>query len=113
MQEAIKRAIEGGYGKVPNPNLALTGDDRVAWYASNGVLLDPLFWQALGKAEGWSDKKVCAVCNGEKTHWIQEWHYRWSRFIDHIAEGKSPDQFFEELLSELKKWTYERFNGRI
>jgi hypothetical protein len=26
------------------------------------------------------------------------WQYHWHRFIDHLAEGKTPEDFFRELL---------------
>lgn len=81
------------------------------------TLLDPLFWQAL-----LPDKDIkCWACNGEKyfedfftkeidkekpcgnckmkgtqvkTIWLKSWH----DFIDHIADGKSVDSFFNEIL---------------
>jgi len=50
MQPIINKAIEGGY----------------SWSGTKGqaeMLLDPLFWQALGKACGWKkvhdDPKLC------------------------------------------------------
>jgi hypothetical protein len=26
------------------------------------------------------------------------WHFRWRRFIDHLAEGKDPESFFANLV---------------
>lgn len=59
MEKAIKKAIEGGYsrsGVIKN----FTPQNRE--FAERSLLqdykiclLDPLFWQALGKAEGWKD----------------------------------------------------------
>ena len=69
-------------------------------------LLDPNFWIAIGKAKKW-DKK-CTMCGeyegghqykhifvaGGDKRWIHYWH----QFIDHLAEGKEIDLFFNELL---------------
>ncbi len=49
MEQIIKKAIEGGYKKRLCPTSFVT---------SKLVTLDPLFWQALGKACGWGDEKV-------------------------------------------------------
>lgn len=98
MNEAIRKAIEGGYGKESKAVISLTGDERVAWYVRDGVLLDPLFWQALGKSRGW--KKVRELIFGKKE--ITEWEYYWHHFIDHLASGKSADEFFTTLLTQKK-----------
>lgn len=59
------------------------------------ILMSVLFWQALGKAEGWDDQEVWVKNNeGRLTDWRREWH----RFIDHIIAGKDIDSFFKELL---------------
>lgn len=57
------------------------------------VLLDPAFWQALGKARRW-DEHRCIVNNGlcDKC-WSSHWH----RLIDHLASGKEVESFFATL----------------
>ncbi len=73
------------------------------------ILLDPLFWQALGKAEGWVVTicwfcgKECEIafsedsdCCNEKVS--DEWEYRWHSFIDHLAAGKDINSFFDNLI---------------
>jgi hypothetical protein len=87
------------------------------------IFLDPLFWQSLGKAMGWECKECkddgftaehdspnrhgedgecvncpiqvqCESCRGGlDVKWKKEWH----RFIDHLAEGKDAESFFESL----------------
>jgi len=74
------------------------------------VFLDPLFWQSLGKAMGWSDggeycrgSRVCkkgvtelhkpCVWEVVEPRWKGEWH----RFIDHLAEGKTAEDYFKNL----------------
>jgi len=70
------------------------------------TFLDPLFWQALGRALGWDHAMttVHAVENGRPTivtraghHWLSHWH----RFIDDLAEGKTAESFFESLSSPV------------
>lgn len=111
MDTAIKRAIEGGYiPKYKNSIANVRGG-----YDFDKMLLDPAFWQALGKAEGcevqaWccpiheiiSEKFVtyeecCDLC-GNNVAVKKIYMFYWHRFIDHIAEGKSVDDFFNQLL---------------
>jgi hypothetical protein len=55
--------------------------------------LDPLFWQALGKARGWT---VCE--SGSIWQGVPKWRYWWHRFIDHLADGKDAESFFKSLV---------------
>lgn len=101
MEKAIKRAIEGGWRDdlvQAHADLHCDGNSECVskdFYNCDVIdnnrknfLLDPLFWQALGRAEGWED-------NGyEKPDWIYNWH----QFIDHIAEGKDIDSYFNNLM---------------
>ncbi len=96
MNEAIKCAIEGGWNDV------VVGDENGQYRA----FLDPFFWQALGKMEGWEETSHRAdalayslsVIHNKKIlpRWRREWHH----FIDHLAEGATPDDFFNELLKK-------------
>ncbi len=54
------------------------------------ILLDRLFWQALGKAEGWNENRDSISNN---------WNFYWHKFIDHLATGGNINSFFEELLT--------------
>jgi hypothetical protein len=52
-QDAIEQAIEGGYDiEGYTTNLDAFSDLK------NATMLDPLFWQALGKARGWTEVLV-------------------------------------------------------
>jgi hypothetical protein len=111
MEQAYKLAKEAGY------------EGRV--YSSHGELLDPEFWRALGKAMGWGGSAtwVCTDtcdwwCNDCKFGLVKQtetplefrggvhvdcpksklWLVNWHRFIDHLAEGKDAESFFNELL---------------
>lgn len=58
-------------------------------------LLDPTFWQALGKALGWNKWEGFNKPYDMKDEWQDQWH----RFITALSEGQSPDDFFKTLLS--------------
>lgn len=121
---AIQKAIEGGFSigiKLDDPDFE--------WYLhhvkTNDILLNPSFWQALGKALGWESEceyskgeqwstgkhcfvfvkgtrhthKKCCHCEIEQTdNNTKHWKDKWHRFIDHLAEGKDAESFFKELL---------------
>lgn len=95
MEQAIKIAIENGwvlngkairkYEVIEEGVMSMVFCEGVQGgigVAYNFQLLDPLFWQALSKSEGYG-----------KTYQMEIWH----RFIDHLAEGKDINSFFEEL----------------
>lgn len=112
MENAIKKAIEGGYknGLMPSKftdKYSFWGDviskssENFMFYYSE-ILLDPTFWQALGKAEGWAMTIFETDTMGSpigKIYWLRYWHL----FIDHIAVEKDIDSFFTNLLSLTSK----------
>lgn len=76
------------------------------------VVLDQFFWQTLGKARGWerdpysSDPETTFTTvlvepyAQPRTEVITEvWLINWHRFIDHLAEGKDAESFFQQLLT--------------
>ena len=97
MQNLFKLAQENGW--VDNREVC-TGDG-VCTDVNEKAYLDPLFFQALGKAMGWEKViKTHVTDSGNKLVpvFIPSWHYQWLRFIDHLAEGKQVDDFFNDLL---------------
>jgi len=106
IKQAIEKAIEGGWLKgskfrtiAHRDGSYLTGvafftmvscdGDQEDW--SRDVLAlfsDPLFWQSLGKAMGWGGKMI---------YHQEKWLYEWHCFIDHLAEGKDAESFFQVL----------------
>ncbi len=62
------------------------------------IFLSPAFWQALGKARGWitPEPDVWEPPLNLKVG-FNEWHVKWSQFIDHLAEGKDAESFFASL----------------
>jgi len=100
IQEAIKKSIEGGYYRFINGKgadnktlrqlVSVQYDMNEATGEIEKQLLDPLFWQCLGKSLGWG-----AI--GNESILTPEWKIYWHRFIDYLAEGKSAEEFFKEL----------------
>ncbi len=115
MNEAIKRAIEGGWKVCSEVPLSFRfkqfgADGFYAFYPTeitdkgfyrlekSTILLDPLFWQALGKAEGWKlEWFKCSPNCGNKIR-NGDWEYQMHRFLDHIIQGGNIDDFFKTLL---------------
>ena len=96
MENAIKKAISQGYGFRSWTWRQGDKGRQTKFKIAEAILLDPDFWKCLGKALGWEGMRgVYTDGNRKKT---EEWLYHWHRFIDHIAEGKKPDEFFNELL---------------
>jgi len=98
MEKAIKKAIKGGYNGVALPNNQWIGIQVIIKEYYAWILLDPLFWQALGKVEGWIDD----VDNeyGLTPIVICEWKENWHKFIDHLVNGGNIDKFFDKLLTQ-------------
>lgn len=102
MEKAIKLAIEGGWD---SSAMEWHGcQESITHDIWEKAVLSPLFWQALGKSLGWA-KSVDE--DGDINREPSSWQYRFGnpqwlwyqhKFIDHLAEGKDINSFFEELL---------------
>jgi len=95
MEQAIKLATSVGYNSGLSFGVYL--QEARDTHLLSAIREDPLFWQALGKAEGWVEKEE------RLDNFFNEnmnWRYYWHRFIDHLAKGGTPDSFFEELLTK-------------
>lgn len=82
MENIIKKAIAGGYD--PNWNVNRTEEFPELY---NRAILDPLFWQALGKACRW--KKIPANLDGKKVMFPQgdtEYSNAWKYYTLHFHE---------------------------
>lgn len=66
MDEIIKKAIEGGY--LDNGDRYVTKIDGVFIGYNNSIVLDSIFWQALGKACGWGNTHYIG-CNSNGGEW--------------------------------------------
>ena len=58
------------------------------------LFLDPAFWQALEKAQGYKGG-VTGDFNGSGP--MPYWKNLWMSFIDHLASGGTSEDFFKEL----------------
>jgi hypothetical protein len=106
IQEAMNKAVEGGYHLHGSDGIdtddASANSECSAWTSkendSTGVAsvkaswLDPHFWRAVGLALGWH-AGVAMQCLVYEQWWRQPWH----RFIDHLADGYTPEAFFARV----------------
>jgi hypothetical protein len=106
IQEAINKAVEGGYhlhgADGRDTNNAGAHRERSAWTRNatdstwvagvKEALLDPYFWRALGRALGWHER-----VEGKYLIYQQWWRQPWHRFIDHLADGHTPEAFFARV----------------
>ena len=105
IKQVHQKAIKAGYDHYlmsdGKKGLKVIGECR------SDVLLDPLFWQALGKAMGWDDivhigqkgNVLKIINNGHHCEGLcrNGWKWHWHQFISHLAEGKDAESFFKEL----------------
>ncbi len=93
MNEAIKLAIEkGGYDRMWEGTHSNHAD----------LILDPLFWKALGKALGWKEHEFwkihCSIfeCDGTWQHTEKDltWKYYAHQYFDLLLTGKDTDKFW-------------------
>jgi hypothetical protein len=118
IQEAVNKAAAGGYHIDGSDGIETSyvgaNDEYSAWtrkdnastfmVAVEETFLDPQFWQALGRALGWSE--VCDLtitcAHGEaesQSYRGYYWMYQWHCFIQHLANGHTPATFFARLLN--------------
>lgn len=83
-QRAVELAIRGGWVDRIGSNHSDSGFWQV-------VTSDPLFWSVLGKGIGYPVSQ-----DGDRAF---GWQHQWHLFIDSLIAGKSPDDFFKDLLS--------------
>jgi len=104
----IKDAIDGGY----KTDVIWYTDKYIEKDALASILLDPTFWQAVGKTRGWEyklnggGKMIIDNYNPKERKEIAkewgikpDWQVYWYTFIDHLADGLT----IEEALSVIEK----------
>lgn len=121
IQDAIDNAVEGGYhiygsdgmdtdyGGATKDYSAWTRKDNESSFIvpTEETFLDPKFWQALGRALGWSEVCDLAITC---THGTEEgqryrgyyWMFQWLRFIQALADGHTPEAFFARLAASQR-----------
>ena len=120
MEKAIQKAIEGGWKYKGNSKTDETvreghvkvyvndSEDTKLYIDSTLLLLDPLFWQALGKSLGWIDttytQRTGKIYAGRPVNIVhrQDWLSNWHKMVDHLANGGDIETFFKQLLSNTK-----------
>lgn len=80
-QQLIKAAIEGGWRKEDIGKKLVKTE---ATLVLEKALLDPKFWQAVGKVEGWGGPEA--------------WIYKMHEMIDALADGQSISEFVKGLV---------------
>ncbi len=110
IQQAVEKAIEGGYGNGYFKEVSsfdghyvvfLTTDWGGETMTLSEFLLDKNAWQSLGKAMGWENESECplACCGGICPIDIPMWQSQWHLFIDKLANGGTAEQFFNQKMS--------------
>ena len=119
IQDALDKAVEGGYhiygsdgmdtdyeGATKDYSASTRKDNESSFIVpTEETFLDPKFWQALGRALGWSEtcdlaitcvhgQEECSAC-----HHGYYWMYQWHCFIQALADGNTPEAFFANLTS--------------
>lgn len=92
-KRAIELAIADGWKPINftnHPEYDYVIEGNMAYWQH--VALDPTFWQALGKALGWSTP--------EKPNNVRDWLGRAHDFSDLILQGKDTKPFWDELLTK-------------
>ena len=92
IQEAINKAIEGGY--FPQERLAVLSVSMQA----HGFL-ETAFWEALVPVLGVEDDFEYIQLKRGKPRKIRQpmWLYYWHRFHSHLVAGHTPESFFATL----------------
>lgn len=108
MEQAIKKAIEGGYRSDFEESFLLTSNEFVSKLSERKeILLDPIFWQSLGKACGWAETLSHGSIQGGDEEACshpecQEWFNKAIRFHEiNLTDGF--DKAVEYLYSLLNK----------
>lgn len=115
MEEAYKKAVEGGYMVEESKLLKdIFGEKYLSRYTIYSCLLDLEFWKCLGKNLGWAindEPYLCKDCGvigiSDYNHMHDcptknrklSWLTYWLDFIRHLSKGGDIDLFFTNLIS--------------
>ena len=121
IKQTIEKAIEGGWKNLGTGlDLKNNPPDRYFTDADiNSALLDPSFWQFLGKSMGWDKHDwigirytTCDTCGVPRSGFGQpihvgdkikvpkkciKWKLKWHKLIDHLARKGTPESYFKEI----------------
>lgn len=97
----IENAIEGGWTYMGSKTWKARAG-RITFYSKENypfhtseekILLDPLAWQAVGKVEGWPEKKEDGFMQPCPNGWLDRMH----QMITSLAKGKTIEEFLKTL----------------
>jgi hypothetical protein len=122
IEEAINKANEGGYHIYGSDGMDTYYEGANSEYSvwtrkdnessfivlTEKTFLDPQFWQALGRALGWSEVCDLSISCAHRHEECQRcrgyyWMYQWHCFIQALAEGNTPEVFFNHLTSSNRQ----------
>lgn len=90
MENIIRKAIDGGWQPKSHPQVSFKKDSTIQAFCmvtSNAFVLDPLFWQALGKSCGWNPNATRVEGTAQYSR-DPEWMSQASRFYRiNLTEG--------------------------
>lgn len=95
MNEAIKLAIEGGY----NDTVLQFGQIHEKDNMGRMLVLDPLFWQALGKALGKENEDYTDDPFADWKYW-EWWKGAAHHYCDFVLTGGDTEKFWSDLLTK-------------
>ncbi len=110
IETAIKNAIKSGWNWKKDfnypENLKVSPDEitALAKVLTEKVFMSPDFWRSLGRHEQWTDG--CLLCNEENAKnctcdyydlEVEGYLYHWHKFIDSLASGYDPKEYFKQL----------------
>ena len=61
------------------------------------VFIDPAFWKALGKKRDGPFRTTISNIGRSRSNGRKVLKKFWHRFIDHLAEGKDAESFFQAI----------------
>lgn len=106
MEQIIQKAYKSGYGIFEQKHFTLYSDEVVSY--KKEIVLDPLFWQSLGRECGWlkyTRADGCSLNNPDTEHesykdWKISWMYHALRFHEiNLTEGwEKAIKYLEDLI---------------
>jgi|GEM_PF-1410088 len=94
IKDVIETAIRGGWEEPWD----MWDEDGDVWSGTYVCVLDPLFWQALGKGLGWD------MVSGQSDYslsWTKNtWEYYIHQMTDHLIDGVTVEEYLISLLPQ-------------
>ena len=111
IKNLVEKAIKGGYQSKKWGTSGYAGLEKTPYLEC--VVLDPNFWQAVGKTENWGDKtghcgkdaeevinsdKPCCHFGANGYEWfVVGWKYKMQEMINFLCKGESLENYIKTL----------------